>query len=168
MANIGFTGKDNFQWWIGQVAINQLDDRYNPDGWDRVHVRIIGVHDKKGTKIKDADLPWAIVERPPSQGSYNRGSLGLSGGEWVRGYFLDPYNQIPVITAVLTRSASTDLVDLNDVKTNKSTEFNNVSIYNAGFSAKAHRVIGGAKPSGPATPTRPEFDAAKKSIGNQG
>jgi hypothetical protein len=164
MSNTGFTGKDNFQWWIGQVAINQLGDRYNPDGFDRVRVRIVGIHDKSGVKLPDDKLPWAMVERPTSQGSFNRASTGLAGGEWVRGYFLDAFNQVPVITAVLTRSVNNEeLADLEEVKSNKSTQFINVVSYNFGFGPPPHKVTGGAKPSEPLIPPKSEFEKAKES-----
>lgn len=161
----GVAGQDS--WWIGQVAINQLGDKYNPDGWDRVKVRILTIHSKSGTQVKDSELQWAMVERPTSQGSFNRGSTGLSGGEWVRGYFMDEYNQIPVISAVLTRSASTPLADLQDVRRKQSTEFKNVTSYNAGFGAPPHRVVGSRKPSLPATPSKSDFQRAKDALGNQ-
>lgn len=160
MSNTGYAGKDNYQWWIGQVPINQFKDKFFADGSDRVQVRIIGVHDK--VKIKDKDLPYAIVERPTTQGSYSRGSTGLSGGEWVRGYFLDSQNQVPVITSILGRSASSDIIDVIEVKTKGTTEFKNVSVYNAdGYSAKSHRILGGPKPTAPATPTKDEFKSVK-------
>jgi len=164
MRNTGVAGQDS--WWIGQVAINQLGDKYNPDGWDRVRVRIMTIHNAKGSVTPDNDLQWAMVERPTTQGSFNRGSTGLSGGEWVRGYFMDNYNQLPVISAVLTRSTSSDLTSLEDVKSKKSTEFKNVTSYNAGFTAPSFRLRGSNKPSQPATPTKEEFDKAKQSINN--
>lgn len=160
----GFAGKDS--WWIGQVAINQLGDKYNPDGWDRVKVRIMTIHSASGTKTPDSDLQWAMVERPTTHGSFNRGSTGLSGGEWVRGYFMDSFDQIPVVCAVLTRSTSGELVDLQDVKRKKSTEFKNVTSYNAGFGAPSHRVVGSPKPSAPATPSKEDFEQAKGFLGS--
>jgi hypothetical protein len=163
MSNTGFTGKDNFQWWIGQVAVNQLEDRYNPDGFDRVRVRIVGIHDKSGSKLPDSKLPWAMVERPTTQGSFNRSTTGLAGGEWVRGYFLDAYNQVPVITAILTRSESGEIIDLDEVKQKGSTEFKNVVSYNFGFNPPSHKILGGAKPTEPAIPSQEDFNKAKNS-----
>lgn len=158
----GVAGQDS--WWIGQVAINQLGDKYYKDGWDRVRVRILRIHSKSGTQNPDSKLQLAMVERPTTQGSFNRGSTGLSGGEWVRGYFMDEYEQVPVIAAVLTRSVTNDLADLSSVKSKQSTEFKNVTAFNAGFGAPSHRVVGGPKPSAPAKPTKEEFSQAKESI----
>ena len=158
----GFAGQDS--WWIGQLPPNQLGDKYYRDGWDRVKVRILTIHSKSGTQVPDKDLQWAMVERPTTQGNFNRGSTGLSGGEWVRGYFMDEQNQVPVISAVITKSVSGELADLNSVKSKQSTEFRNITAFNAGFPAPAHRVVGGPKPSAPATPTKEEFDQAKESL----
>ena len=52
----------------------------------------------KSGEILDNDLPWAIVEQPTTTGMRNGASMGLHGGEWVKGYYLDEGEQIPVIT----------------------------------------------------------------------
>jgi len=143
--NIGFAGI-NYQWFIGQVPPDQILDKTDPNGWgDRVKVRIVGIHDKSGVTIPDEKLPWAIVERPTSQGNASRGSTGLTGGEWVRGYFLDPFNQVPVITSVLARGTYENNVSLEIVKERKSTEFQNVTRYNS-FSPYAGQRLGSEKP----------------------
>ena len=161
--NIGFAGI-NYQWFIGQVPPNQTLDKTDPDGWgDRVKVRIVGIHNKSGTITPDEQLPWAIVERPTTQGNASRGSTGLTGGEWVRGYFLDPFNQVPVITAVLGRGTYENNVSLEIVKTRKSTEFENITRYNS-FPAYSGQVMGGQKPTTPAQPTKQEFQQAKDSM----
>jgi hypothetical protein len=160
-ANIGFAGI-NYQWFIGQVPPNQTLDKTDPDGWgDRVKVRIVGIHDKSGTVTPNDQLPWAIVERPTTQGNASRGSTGLTGGEWVRGYFLDPFNQVPVITAVLGRGTYENNVSLEEVKTQKSTEFKNITRYNAS-QPHSGQVIGGDKPTESAQPTKQDFDKAKE------
>jgi hypothetical protein len=159
--NIGFAGI-NYQWFIGQVPPNQILDKTDPDGWgDRVKVRIVGIHDKSGTVTPNDQLPWAIVERPTTQGNASRGSTGLTGGEWVRGYFLDPFNQVPVITAVLGRGTYENNVSLEEVKTQKSTEFKNITRYNAS-QPHSGQVIGGDKPTESAQPTKQDFDKAKE------
>jgi hypothetical protein len=161
--NIGFAGI-NYQWFIGQVPPNQTLDKTDHDGWgDRVKVRIVGIHNKSGTITPDEQLPWAIVERPTTQGNASRGSTGLTGGEWVRGYFLDPFNQVPVITAVLGRGTYENNVSLQTVKERKSTEFENITRYNS-FPAYGGQVIGGQKPTTPAQPTKQEFQQAKDSM----
>ena len=160
--NIGFAGI-NYQWFVGQVPPNQILDKTDPDGWgDRVKVRIVGIHDKAGTITPDNQLPWAIVERPTSQGNSSRGSTGLTGGEWVRGYFLDPFNQVPVITAVLARGTYENNISLQEAKQKKSTGFKNITRYNS-FSPHNGQLIGGEKPTEPAQPTKQDFDKAKES-----
>jgi hypothetical protein len=159
--NIGFAGI-NYQWFIGQVPPNQTLDKTDPDGWgDRVKVRIVGIHDKSGTVTPNDQLPWAIVERPTTQGNASRGSTGLTGGEWVRGYFLDPFNQVPVITAVLGRGTYENNISLEEVKTQKSTEFKNITRYNAS-QPHSGQVIGSDKPTEAAQPTKQDFDKAKE------
>lgn len=167
MENIGFTGI-NYEWFIGQVPPNQTLDKTNVDGWgDRVKVRIIGRHNKSGSITPDEKLPWAIVERPTSQGNASRGSTGLTGGEWVRGYYLDPFKQVPVIVSVLARGTYENNVPLTVVKERKSTEFENVTRYNA-FGPHAGQRLGADKPEQSASiapdsqPTRKEFEDAKK------
>lgn len=163
--NIGFAGI-NYQWFIGQVPPNQTLDKTDPDGWgDRVKVRIVGIHDKSGTVTPDEQLPWAIVERPTTQGNASRGSTGLTGGEWVRGYFLDPFNQVPVITAVLGRGTYEHNISLEEAKQKKSTEFKNITRFNS-YSPHNGQVISGEKPAQPAQPTKQEFDGAKDSMTN--
>jgi hypothetical protein len=161
MENIGFTGI-NYEWFIGQVPPNQTLDKTNVDGWgDRVKVRIVGRHNKSGSITSDEQLPWAIVERPTSQGNASRGSTGLTGGEWVRGYYLDPFKQVPVIVSVLARGTYENNAPLTVVKERKSTEFENVTRYNA-FGPHSGQIIGGDKPTESAQPTKQDFDKAKE------
>jgi hypothetical protein len=144
--------------FIGQVPPNQISDKLDPDGWgDRVKVRIPNYHSKD---LPDDQLPWAIVERPTSQGNACRGSTGLTGGEWVRGYFIDG---IPVITAVLARGTYENNISLQVAKEKKSTEFKNITRYNA-FDPYSGQILGGSRPSEPAQPTKQEFEQAKKSM----
>jgi hypothetical protein len=167
MENIGFTGI-NYEWFIGQVPPNQTLDKTSVDGWgDRVKVRIIGRHNKSGSITPDEKLPWAIVERPTTQGNASRGSTGLTGGEWVRGYYLDPFKQVPVIVSVLARGTYENNVPLTVVKERKSTEFENVTRYNA-FGPHAGQRLGADKPeqsasiSSDSKPTKQEFEKAKE------
>jgi hypothetical protein len=159
--NIGFAGI-NYQWFLGQVPPSQTLDKTDSDGWgDRVKVRIVGIHDKSGSVTPDEQLPWAIVERPTTQGNASRGSTGLTGGEWVRGYFIDPFNQVPVITSVLGRGTYENNVSLQEARQKKSTGFKNITRYNS-FSPHSGQVIGGDKPKDSAQPTKQEFEKAKE------
>lgn len=144
--------------FIGQVPPNQIQDKIDSDGWgDRVKVRIPNYH---SPDTPDEKLPWAIVERPTSQGNASRGSTGLCGGEWVRGYFIDG---IPVICTVLSRGTYENNVSLQEARQKKSTGFKNITRYNS-FSPHSGQVLGGDKPKEPAQPTKQEFEEAKKSI----
>jgi hypothetical protein len=172
MENIGFAGI-NYEWFIGQIPPNQTLDKTNVDGWgDRVKVRIVGRHNKSGSITPDEKLPWAIVERPTSQGNASRGSTGLTGGEWVRGYYLDPFKQVPVIVSVLARGTYENNAPLEIVKERKSTEFENITRYNT-FGPHAGQRLGADKPEQSASiapdskPTKEEFKAAKELPQNQ-
>lgn len=159
--NIGFAGI-NYQWFLGQVPPNQTLDKTDSDGWgDRVKVRIVGIHDKSGSVTPDEQLPWAIVERPTTQGNASRGSTGLTGGEWVRGYFIDPFNQVPVITSVLGRGTYENNISLQEARQENSTGFKNITRYNA-FGPHSGQVLGGDKPKESAQPTKQEFEKAKE------
>ena len=72
-----FLGRDQFTWWIGQVAHPKTwrDDKTilkNTDSdedlglsWAyRCKVRIIGYHPFSGNELADEDLPWAHVMVP--------------------------------------------------------------------------------------------------------
>lgn len=118
-----FLGKDQFVWWIGQVAhpsvwrdskteIKLFDTPAEAEfSWAyRAKVRIIGYHPFSGTELPDKDLPWAHVMTPASGGSAH-GALGQSlqlvGGETVFGFFMDGDEaQQPVIFGSLYRAPS--------------------------------------------------------------
>ncbi len=144
--------------WNEYVRTLSWEDAHN----NRVKVRIPGKH-SKGNEICDKDLPWAIVEQSTSSGNLNGSSVGLWGGEWVTGYFLDRDEQIPVITGVLGPNT------IQDGKISKSacsTEFKPVNRFNSGLVAQAHQIIGG-KPrnqNGSASPSKEDFEKAKQSL----
>jgi len=145
--------------WNQFVRTLSWEDAHN----NRVKVRIPGKH-SKGNEICDKDLPWAIVEQSTSSGNLNGSSVGLWGGEWVTGYFLDKDEQIPVITGVLGVN-----IDAKG-KINKSacsTEFKPVNRFNSGLVAQAHQMPGGPKPKAPlAKIDEKTRDAATKGIDN--
>ena len=146
---------DNFRWFIG-VVVNIND----PLKLDRVKVRIPGKH-SKGPEILDKDLPWAIVSQSTSAGNRNGASTGLSGGEWVIGFYLDEDEQLPVIMQVLGRNeVSGAKIKASE---NGTTRFRDVSRF-AGFTAQAHQMGGGPSPDAPAVPDKKNFDDAKQSL----
>jgi len=150
--------------FIGQIPPNWNEylqggtwkDAHN----NRVKVRIPAKHSKSG-EIPDSDLPWAIVQQSTSTGMRNGASVGLWGGEWVKGYFLDEGEQIPVITGVL----SVNIVD-GEIKNseNGSTGFRKVKRFNGGFIAQAYQMVGGPKPNAAAVPSKEDFERAKQSV----
>lgn len=144
-ANIGFAGIQ-YRWFIGQVPPDQNERSKNatrPEAWgSRVKVRIPGIH--KVDEVTDENLPWAIVAKPTSQGNYSGGSLGVYGGEWVIGFFLDESNQVPVITHVLGRNDNRfDLIKSE----NGFTNYKMVSRYNSGVEAGSPQTKAGEKPN---------------------
>jgi hypothetical protein len=159
MANLAFVGKE-YKWFVGQVPPNQLANKQEKGAWgNRVKIRIQGYH-PAGPEVTNENLPWALIAKPTSQGSYNYGSTGLAGGEWVTGYFLDESCQIPVITHVLGTNQIENLTTLDEAKSAGTTYFKNVTRYNYGITAAAHQHKGGSKPKAPAQPTKEEVDKA--------
>lgn len=117
-----FIGRDGFHWWIGQVvnsgawAANQPSTSVPspsdlPGFKRRVKVRIFGYHtaDTSDEGLPDDDLPWAYCIFPVTSGSNSGGmsqSVGLSGGEFVFGFFIDGEDaQQPCILGILDKSA---------------------------------------------------------------
>lgn len=172
--NTGFIGHGyNYRWFVGQVP--PVQNQYQKeskwkDAWgDRVRVRIPGMH-PQDAKVKDDNLPWAIVAKPTSHGNYSGGSTGIAGGEWVVGFFLDEAHQIPVITHVLGKNIvgdSQNNITVEKAKSLGSTYFKDVPRFGAaGFSAGATHTIGGTKPNGSAAPfiTSDDIFSAKAAI----
>ena len=156
---IGFVGNE-YKWFVGQVPPNQLANKTEKGAWgDRVRIRIPGYH-PQGPEVTDENLHWAIIAKPTSQGSYNYGSTGLAGGEWVIGFFLDESCQVPVITAVLGATKLENLTTLKEANEKGTTYLKNVTRYNFGIAAKIHQQTGGSKPTAPAKPTQGEFKSS--------
>lgn len=82
----------NLKPFMGQIPLGQTVNRMDPGGWgDRFKVRIMGVHPDDGALKPDENLPWGYTIKPGSQGSGNKGSIGLAGGEIVFGM----WNEVP-------------------------------------------------------------------------
>ena len=109
--NTNFLGRDGFVWWIGQIApfsANEAQDGEN--GWGcRYKVRIMGYHPYNLVELADAELPWAIVMRPPGTGTGSGGmskTIHYNQGDTVIGFFLDGENaQQPIIMGALGNTA---------------------------------------------------------------
>ena len=120
----GFFGKNPPRWFIGQVPLDQTENKTNVEGWaDRVKVRIMGYHPFEGPILEDKDLPWAIMLRPSTHGSLNKMSTAIVGGEWVVGIFLDDDYEKPMIIGVLGRTDPSYTITGSQIKNNKSSEF---------------------------------------------
>lgn len=92
---------DNLRWFIARVVAPTTED---PLAFNRVKIRIEGIHSEYREDIDEADLPWAQVVMPASLG----GSSGMSAtnylqpGSLVFGFFLDGTNsQLPLILGYL-------------------------------------------------------------------
>ena len=78
----------NLKPFMGQIPLGQTINKTNQEGWgDRFKVRIMGIHPDDGTLKPDEQLPWGYGIKPSSQGSGNKGSTGLCGGEIVFGFW---------------------------------------------------------------------------------
>ena len=96
-AFVDFYG-DQTRWFVGEV-INVKDD---PLKLGRAQVRVFGVYDD----IDPADLPWAQIVVPVTQGAHegNGQYLGLLVGTQVFGIFLDGQNsQLPLVVGTIPK-----------------------------------------------------------------
>ena len=160
--NLGYAGKA-YSWFIGQIPDHQnqytKDLSFSEAHGDRVKVRIPGKHPNNST-LEDDNLPWAIVAKPTSQGNRSGGSIGLWGGEWVLGFFLDEGEQIPIITHFLGNNMT------KEGTKNSTMNFKRINRFNSEMSPDMHQITGGTKgetkPDGPAQPSKKEFEAALK------
>ena len=87
-------------------------------------------------------------------------STGLSGGEWVIGFYLDENEQLPVIMQVLGKNeVSGAKIKASE---NGTTRFKDVSRFNSSLVAQAHQITGGPRrnPNGPAVPSKEDFNDA--------
>jgi hypothetical protein len=150
--------------FLGQVPPNWTEYLQNGTWSDahnnRVKVRIPGKH-SKGPEILDKDLPWAIVSQSTSAGNRNGTSTGLSGGEWVIGFYLDEDEQLPVIMQVLGRNeVSGAKIKASE---NGTTQFRDVSRF-SGQVAQGHQMGGAPPPKKPAVPDEEDFEKAKQGL----
>ena len=96
-AFVDFYG-DQVRWFVGEV-VNVKDD---PLRLGRAQVRAFGVYDD----IEDADLPWAQIVVPVTQGAHegNGQYLGMLVGTQVFGIFLDGQNsQLPMVVGSIPK-----------------------------------------------------------------
>ena len=110
--NNEFFGKEGVaKWWIGQVPLGQDVNKKNASGWgDRVQVRILGSDPASGTQLHDRDLRWAMVLRPGSHGTLNRGSTGIIGGKSIG--FFDKKGRLIAVIKITTICKTEDAIKL--------------------------------------------------------
>ena len=96
---------DSTRWFVGRVI-----DVNDPLKLDRVKVRIFGIHTEDTSLIPTADLPWAQVSIPTTEG----GTSGLGANMQLKpmaqvfGFFLDGQNsQLPLIIGSIPKIEST-------------------------------------------------------------
>lgn len=154
-----FFGKKGLaRWFIGQVPLAQEKNKTDPNRWgDRVQVRVLGSDPADGGTLSDKDLHWALILKPTSQGNFNRGSVGILGGEWVVGIYLDDEKEQLMILGVIGRTDPKYHISLEDQKGLQSAQFRKtLTFWPGGNPAGAHRVAGGGStPIGQATVTVP-------------
>ena len=93
---------DQTRWFLGSV-VNVKD----PMQLGRVRVKVFGVYDD----IDDADLPWAQIVVPVTQGIHEgKGqNLGILVGTQVFGMFLDGKNsQLPMVIGTVPKEGDTN------------------------------------------------------------
>ena len=93
---------DQTRWFLGSVV-----DVKDPMQLGRVKVKVFGVYDD----IDDADLPWAQIVVPVTQGIHEgKGqNLGILVGTQVFGMFLDGKNsQLPMVIGTVPKEGVRD------------------------------------------------------------
>lgn len=95
---------DSTRWFVGRVV-----DINDPLKLDRVKVRIFGIHTQDTNMIPTADLPWAQVAIPTTEG----GTSGLGFNTQIKpmaqvfGFFMDGKNsQLPLIIGSIPKIES--------------------------------------------------------------
>ena len=142
-----FFGKGPTQWVIGQVAFD-AENKLNEDRWgDRVRVRLIGYDSPSGSVLEDNNLRRGIVLKPTSQGSLNRGSTALVGGECVIGFLVnDGSNKKTVmIVGVLGKSEPSYEMTQSEAIARKSSEFLTTLNYFGTVLPTDYQTLGGTK-----------------------
>jgi len=158
-----FFGKGPTRWVIGQVVFD-VENKVNEDRWgDRVRVRLIGYDSPEGSKLADDDLRRGIVLKPTSQGSLNRGSTALVGGEWVIGFLVnDGSNKKTVmIVGVLGKSEPSYEMTQPEAIARKSSEFLTTLNYFGSVQPTDYQTLGGdtgqASSKAPTVPSVSDF-----------
>ncbi|NBP56712.1 hypothetical protein EBU71_09305 [bacterium] len=93
-------GREGFVWFIGTV-----EDRNDPLQLGRVKVRALNFHSENKALVPTSEIPWAIIQMPPTESSFNkvgRSPTGITVGSTVVGFFIDGNDaNYPVITGTI-------------------------------------------------------------------
>lgn len=162
----GSKTKDPFARWIGQVAPNQTENQTSSEGVGiRVRVRILysSLPDGLGThsadaKIRNEDLPLAMIQMPTTAGYGNRIDTGIIGGETVTGYFLNGNIREPIIDGVLVRTTSSNQITAQEAESAGTTFGQRLNPFSqkTNISSPTNR-LGGPPPDKSASPSAKEI-----------
>lgn len=92
---------DNTRWFVGTVV-----DINDPEELGRVKVRIFGVHPDDTNATSNADLPWASVVAPITEGGSSGigANTGIKNRAQVFGIFLDgKHSQVPMVVGSIPK-----------------------------------------------------------------
>jgi hypothetical protein len=123
---------DNNRWFLGKVISVQ-----DPLQQGRVRVRIFGIHPENLDLVREADLPWAQVVIPTTEGGVSGigNVIGIKRGSQVFGIFLDGHeSQLPLVLGSIPRFE----VDANKNTVEElNTERKNITLYGNSNAEKA-------------------------------
>ncbi len=93
-------GREGHVWFIGTV-----ESRDDPLQLGRVKVRALNFHSENKSLIPTDQLPWAILQMPVTEASFNkvgRSPTGITVGSTVVGFFMDGNDaNYPIITGTI-------------------------------------------------------------------
>lgn len=119
---------DEMRWFLGVV-----EDIHDPLKLGRVRVRVRGIHSYLQEDIDTADLPWAQVGTPTTEGGISGigRATGIQPGAEVFGFFLDgKSSQLPMVLGTLPKieyASSNQSANFSDNNISRSGKFQTTS-----------------------------------------
>lgn len=126
---------DDIRWFVG-VVVNANP----PSGFEgKVKVRIHGIHNEKTADVPEADLPWASVVLPTTEGGVS--GIGripqLLAGAQVFGIFADGISsQLPIVLGSIPREEFPSVLQQSNVFSSAENFFINQSTFTNAISSK--------------------------------